>query len=275
MFVLTVFVLTRFYCIKIDTSIVTLMAHNFSSHPYQQRLPNIQLRSQEPSRFPQDSNYSSEQQGYIAPSQPVVPQQGTLINLPGPQIRPSIKAVVSHSNIPNSIDSQLLVSNIHKGNQIANLKATIKNQQDRINLLESERDLLSNRLHIVQSRLEPHSKWNPKYVPELDKMIIDLKQSINPELKTTRINDIIEHCDQVSVVLNKIFYSPSLHSSAPTSLQPMPQPNCPVGNPTQQRQPIAQQNQVFIYNAPQGLYPVQSLPPSQSQNIVTYFPSQN
>ena len=265
------------------------MAFNYpgSRIPAQQAYPNVQYRPGLPSHFQQEntpSNYGvnpvhnipPEQPGRFQPAQPGVPQQRIpSANLSGPQIILAPQQPVLQENIVVPPDSYLLYS-AEKETLISNLKMTIKSQQDRIKRLESERHLLSSRLQIVQNRLEPHSKWNPKYIPELDRLISELKQNTNPQTQIHNINAILTHCETLSTVLHQIFSNSNLHSSAPNPNLVPQQPNYVYADPTPQRQIVPQQNQVFISNAPPGLYPGQphmaplTRPPIQILDIEPY-----
>ena len=72
----------------------------------------------------------------------------------------------------------------------------------KVGFLEKENLILSNRLQIIQDYLQPKSKWSMQHIPDLDKLIAELRDA-KPR---TGYDPILYKCEQISQVLNYIFY---------------------------------------------------------------------
>ena len=109
-----------------------------------------------------------------------------------------------------------------KYTQIEEQKQTIEGLKKRVEIIGEEKDFLSDRLSVVESRLDPSSKWNPSHLPDLNRLINEYKQSIGSLPYDFGRQQILEKCEQINKVVYDIFYSqsPYLSSAAPPLAQP-------------------------------------------------------
>ena len=80
----------------------------------------------------------------------------------------------------------------------------------KVEFLEKENLILSNRLQVIVDNLQPQSKWSMQHVPKLNQLIFQLREAKSPKAD---YDPILEKCDQISQVLNYIY---SKASTPPT-----------------------------------------------------------
>ena len=120
--------------------------------------------------------------------------------------------------------------------EMEDLEKKNKELHKRIESLQGENQILSNRVQVILDYLQPQSKWSMQHIPSLDQLILELRQLRSP----SDYDPILNKCEQISQVLNDIFHPkastipmraldssmvPS-HLHRPTS-EPQPRPQNP------------------------------------------------
>ncbi|KAI6653615.1 hypothetical protein LOD99_3510 [Oopsacas minuta] len=86
--------------------------------------------------------------------------------------------------------------------KIKDLEKELEYKKKVILSLEKENRLLTGRLEVVESNLEPQSKWNNTRMPDLNKEIADLDKAIR---SGPQLNTIIDKIKSIKEVLDSIF----------------------------------------------------------------------